>query len=420
MDISRADPASPSASALGVPTATVDMRDPAFRTDPHPLLRALRERTRAERDAVGVWLVPRHADCSSGLRGHVLSREVGRSPGYAQYRPLIADSTLERTTERWMLMNDPPTHTRLRRLVQAAFKPTVVQAMRARIASITDELLAQLPAHGEFDLMRCLAQQLPVRVICDVLGLPPEDFAQTKLWSDTLALIVEPVIRRSERIAANQAAEEMVAYLGEHIARRRAASDQDDVLGTLIAAHDAGDASLSEEELLGNLILLFIAGHETTTNLIGNGMLTLLQHPQELARLRAQPELMASAVEEMLRFEPSVTMVARHTMAPYALGDTLIPADETLFFMTAAANRDPEVFADPDRFDIARSPNHHLTFGAGIHYCIGAPLARIEAEEAFVRLLAKFPTIALADQVPQWRKLITLRGLEELRLLARG
>ena len=400
------------------PAAAIDMRDPAFRHDPHPLLRALRERGRVERDVVGIWLVPGHADCSAGLRDQHLSREVSRMPGYAQLRPFIADSTLERTTERWMLFNDPPTHTRLRRLVQGAFKPSVVQALRARIAAITDELLATLPLQGSFDLMPTLAQQLPVRVICDILGLPPEDFGQTKQWSDTLALIVEPVFRRSERIAADQAAVEMVAYLREHLRRHRASGEQGDVLGQLITAHDAGEQALSEDELLGNLILLFIAGHETTTNLIGNGLLTLLRHPGELARLRAQPALMPSAVDEMLRFEPSVGMVSRHTVEPYAVGDTVIPPGQVVFFMHAAANRDPAVFAEPERFDIGRSPNPHLTFGAGIHYCLGAPLARIEAEEAFSRLLQRNPALSLVDAQPPWRKLINLRGLESLQLRA--
>lgn len=400
------------------PAAAIDMRDPAFRHDPHPLLRALRERGRVERDVVGIWLVPGHADCSAGLRDQHLSREVSRMPGYAQLRPFIADSTLERTTERWMLFNDPPTHTRLRRLVQGAFKPSVVQALRARIAAITDELLGTLPLQGSFDLMPTLAQQLPVRVICDILGLPPEDFGQTKQWSDTLALIVEPVFRRSERIAADQAAVEMVAYLREHLRRHRASGEQGDLLGQLITAHDAGEQALSEDELLGNLILLFIAGHETTTNLIGNGLLTLLRHPGELARLRAQPALMPSAVDEMLRFEPSVGMVSRHTVEPYAVGDTVIPPGQVVFFMHAAANRDPAVFAEPERFDIGRSPNPHLTFGAGIHYCLGAPLARIEAEEAFSRLLQRYPALSLVDAQPPWRKLINLRGLESLQLRA--
>ena len=269
----------------------VDMRDPAFRSDPHTLLHAVRARGRVERDVVGIWMATHHADCSAGLRSTQLSREVQRSPGYAQLRPFIADSTLERTCERWMLFNDPPVHTRLRRLVNAAFKPTVIQALRTRVAAITEELLAALPSEGDaaFDLMPTLAQPLPVRVICDVLGLPADDFAQTKQWADALALIVEPVIRRAERVAADRAATEMVEYLRAHIARHRASGERDDLLGTLVAAHDADDAALSEDELLGNLILLFVAGHETTTNLLGNGLLTLLRQPQALSAASRRP-----------------------------------------------------------------------------------------------------------------------------------
>ena len=420
----------------------VDMRDPAFRHDPHALLRGLRESTRVARDVLGIWLVLQHADVSAALRSSHLSREIWRSPGYAQMRPYLADSTLERTAHQWMLFNDPPKHTRLRRLVSGAFKPPVIEALRERITAVTDELLDALPASagpdGSFDLMAGLAQPLPVRIICDVLGLPHEDFAQTKAWSDALAWIVEPVVRREQRLAAAQAAEEMVAYLRDHIARRRRQPACDDVLGLMIAAQGDGDghghvdaaapgqeAHLSDDELLGNLILMFIAGHETTTNLIGNGMLTLLQHPDPLAKLRGSLEspgsdsaLMHTAIEEMLRFEGSVTTIPRHTVQPYTIGDVVIPAGQVLYCMLGAAHRDPAAFADPDRFDITRSPNGHLAFGAGIHYCLGAPLARLEAEVVFTRLLQRYPALALADTPPRWRKLINLRGLESLVLRA--
>jgi len=403
-------------SATAAP-ATIDMRHPAFRDDPHPLLRAVRERGRAERDVVGIWLVSHHADTSAGLRSSRLSREPWRSPVYRQYRPFIADSTLERTTEHWMLFNDPPKHTRLRRLVNGAFKPPVIAALRDRITALTDELLGALPQQGGFELMAGFAQQLPVRVICDVLGLPPADFAQTKLWSDALAVIVEPVVRREQRAAAGRAAEEMVAYLRGHIEARRAGSRRDDLLSLLVAAQ-GGEGQLSADELLGNLVLLFIAGHETTTNLIGNGLLTLLRHPAELARLRADPALTGSAVEEMLRYEGSVTMVSRMTVEPYPIGDTVIPPEEVLYFMLGPANRDPAVFADPERFDVGRVPNAQLGFGAGIHFCLGAPLARLEGELAFTRLLQRYPTLRLAEAAPCWRHLINLRGLEALPLIA--
>ncbi len=396
-------------------TGAVDMRDPAFRDDPHSILHALRQSGRLTRDVMGVWLFCHHADVSLGLRSPHLSREHRRSPVYREHRPFLADSTLERTAEQWMLMNDPPKHTRLRRLASSAFKPPIVAALRDRITAVADELLATLPAQGEFDLMAYFAQPLPVRVICDVLGLPPDDFQQTKAWSDALALILEPVSRREQRAAANRAAEEMVAYLRRQIARRRAHAKADDLLSLLIGAED--DGSLSDDELLGNLVLLFIAGHETTANLIGNGMLTLLRHPDELERLRAQPSLTPGAVEEALRYEGSVNMVSRFTVEPYPVGEIVIQPEQMLYFMIGAANRDPAAFAEPDRFDIGRAPNRHLAFGAGIHFCLGAPLARLEGEIAFTRLLARYSDLRLADPTPRWRNLINLRGLEALRLV---
>jgi cytochrome P450 len=356
--------------------ARIDMRDPVWRDDPHTVLRALREHGIA-RDVLGIWLVGRHADVSAGLRSTQLSREIRRANGYAELRPLIADSPMERLAEEWMLFNDPPKHTRLRRLANHAFRPPVIDAMRERIAAVSDELIDTLPIDGTpFDLMAALAQPLPVRVVCDILGLPATDFATTKAWSDALALIVEPVRRRGDLEAANRAAIEMAEYL------------------------------------------LLVAGHETTTNLIGNGVLTLLRHPDQLARLRADPALIETAVEEILRFEGSVNFLGRHPRGPYTVGDVTVGAGDTIFFMLGAANRDPAVFADPDRFDVGRTPNPQLGFGAGIHYCIGAPLARLEAQIALPRLLARFPHLEWVDAVPRWRRLINLRGLEALNLRA--
>ena len=323
---------------------------------------------------------------------------------------------MERWVEQWMLFNDPPKHTRLRRLANHAFRPPVIDAMRERVTAVADELIDALPADGTpFDLMAAFAQPLPVRVICDILGLPGEDYASTKAWSDALAIVVEPVRRRADLEAAGRAAIELADYLRAHVAQHRAACRRDDLLGSLVAAMDDGHA-ISDDELLGNLILLFVAGHETTTNLIGNGVLTLLRHPDQLARLRAEPALIGSAVEEMLRYEGSVNFLARHPMAPYRIGDVTVRPDETIFFMLGAANRDPAAFTDPDRFDIGRTPNHQLGFGAGIHHCIGAPLARLEGQIAIGRLLARLPALQTVDETPRWRRLINLRGLEALRL----
>ena len=404
------------AAKHGNSAARVDMRDPGWRADPHPLLRDLRERSAATRDVLGIWLVGRYADVSAGLRSTKLSREPWRAPVYRQLRPFIADSPMEAMVEQWMLFNDPPKHTRLRRLANRAFSPPVIDAMAERIEAVADDLIDALPADGTFDLMAAFAQPLPVRVICDVLGLPASDFATTKAWSDALALIVEPVRRRADLEAAGRAAQEMANYLRAHVARHRVECRRDDLLGALVAAQD--DGSLSDDELLGNLILLFVAGHETTTNLIGNGVATLLRHPGELVRLREDPSLGETAVNEMLRYEGSVNFIGRHPIEPYRIGDVTIEPGETIFFMLGAANRDPAAFADPEHFDIGRTPNHQLGFGAGIHFCIGAPLARLEARIALNRLLARFPMLEGVDDAPRWRRLINLRGLEVLNLRA--
>jgi cytochrome P450 len=396
----------------------IDMRDPGWRADPHPLLHELREHSAATRDVLGIWLVGRYADVNAGLRSARLSREPWRTPVYRQLRPFIADSPMEAMVEQWMLFNDPPKHSRLRRLANQAFRPPVIDALGDRIEAVADELIDALPTDGAFDLMASIAQPLPVRVICDVLGLPPGDFATTKAWSDALALIVEPVRRRADLEAAGRAAQDMADYLRDHIARHRAENRRDDLLGALVAAQD--DGSLSQDELLGNLIPLFVAGHETTTNLIGNGMLTLLRHPAELARLRTDAGLIGPAVEEMLRYEGSVNFIGRHPIEPYRIGNVTIEPGETIFFMLGAANRDPVAFPDPERFDIGRTPNHHLGFGAGIHFCIGAPLARLEARTALNRLLARFPVLESVDEEPRWRRLINLRGLEVLNLRSVG
>jgi pimeloyl-[acyl-carrier protein] synthase len=251
-----------------------------------------------------------------------------------------------------------------------------------------------------------------------MLGLAPEDLAQTREWSEAISLVVEPAATRSLKEKSNQAAIKMTQYLSAQVARRRKQRGNT-VLDMLLAAQDeSGD--LADDELIANLMLMFMAGHETTTNLLSNGMLTLLRHPDQLARLRANPELMPNAVEEMLRFESPANVVARITRTPLRISGVDIPAGELLYCLTGAANRDPSVFANPQRFDIDRTPNPHLSFGGGVHYCIGAPLARLEAAVAFEALLARFPDLQLAETDVHWRALINLRGLTALPLFAQA
>jgi cytochrome P450 len=401
------------AAPVAAPAAEpVDLRHPDFRDDPHRRWRALRPCGPVLRDTLGAWLVVGHAEARTVLTDAQLSRDPRLWRGYAAVRPFLADSTLEQAAHRWMILNDPPVHTRMRRMIAAAFTPAATRAMQARVEAAADALIARLPDGGEFDLVRDFAQPFPVRVIGDMLGLPDEDFARGKAWSDALALVFEPVASRESRRASDRAAAEMTAWLREQVARHRRAPG-DALLDAMVRAQEA-DGGCDDDELLANLMLLFAAGHETTTNLIGNGMATLLAHPEATGRLRADPSRLPAAIEEMLRFEGPVNVVARVTRAPYRIGGHEIGAGEALYAMVGAAGRDPRAFADPDVFDIGRDPNPHLAFGGGIHYCVGAPLAQLEGRVAFDRLLARFPRLRRTDGPLQWRPLLNLRGLAAL------
>jgi hypothetical protein len=396
-------------------TAPLDARDPAYIENPYPFFERVRAAGPIHRDSLGIWWLTRHADVKAMLLDRQrISRDPRNWQLYAQIRPSIADSVLERTVERWMLTLDPPAHTRLRALVQKAFTASASAALTARIEAVAAELVAGLRAQPRFDLMQGLAQPLPVRVICDLLGLPGEDFATTKAWSDLLVWVLEPSAPWAMKREADRACTEMLAYLRERVAAARA-GPRDDLLHQLIEAQEVHDR-LSEDELLANLVLLFIAGHETTTNLIGNGLLALLRQPDQLERLRADPALMDGAIDELLRYDGPVTLLPRVVAQPIEVaGQTLRPGD-LMHLVMGAAHRDPEVFADPGRLDITRSPNPHLAFGAGLHYCLGAPLARIEAAVALRALLQAFPVLRVAEGGVRWRSLTTLRGLDKLEL----
>jgi pimeloyl-[acyl-carrier protein] synthase len=397
--------------------ARVNLLAPAFRMDPHPMLHEMRSRERVSRDRLGNWLLCRHDDVNTALRTRLLSRHPWRSTIYRTLRPFLADSTLEHNIEHWLMFTDPPKHTRLRAAVNASFRPPVIEALRERITDMTERLLDGWTGE-RFELIEGLARPLPLMVLCDVLGLPTDEAEQTRPWSDALATIFEPEKGRDARINANRATEEMLAFMKDHVNRHRQARRRDTLLGMLIGAQEE-QASVSEDELLANLVLLFIAGTETTTNLIGNGVMTLLRHPEQLELLLSQPSLMPLALEEIVRYESPLALTDRYTIDDYQVGDVRVPKGQLIYLMLMAANRDPAVFQDPDRFDVTRSVNPHVEFGAGIHYCVGAPLARLEAEVAFQCLWKRVPRMHMVDEVPQWRPLVNLRGLESLHV-ARG
>ncbi len=411
-------PSAPSApSAPATPTlapAVADLRQPAWLTHPREQARRLRATGRVHRDTHGLWLLLGHADCRAAMQSHHLSRDPRQSKAYAAQRPFVAGSALEQAAERFMLFNDPPVHTRLRRVVGAAFTPAATRTLAAGIRATSEALLDELPQDEPFDFMRRFAQVLPVRVICEMLGIHSGDFDQAKAWSDAISLVVEPLATRAQRGESARAVSELTEFLRQQVARRRAQPGHSLLDGMIAAQRE--DPQFDDDLLLANLILLFIAGHETTSHLLGNGLLALLRHPEQLALLRHRPELMPSAVEEMLRYESPVNMVARLTQSPWQIDELTVPAGETLYCLIGAANHDPAVFHEPERFDIRRSPNPQLAFGGGLHYCVGAPLSRLEAQLAFEALLRRFPHLALAepDAAPRWRPMINLRGLEAL------
>jgi cytochrome P450 len=312
----------------------------------------------------------------------------------------------------WLLFKNPPDHTRLRGLVHKAFTPRMVEQMRGTVQSITDGLLDRVQANGAMDLIADLAYPLPVTVIAEMLGIPEQDRDTFHHWSDALGrsldLTDDPTVYQRAALAAT----EFTAYLRELAARRRAEPTQD-LLSALVAVEEAG-VHLSEIELYATCALLLIAGHETTINLIGNGTLALLQHPDQLRLLQQEPSLMRNAIEELLRYDSPVQMTSRVALTDVEYQGHTFRQGQQLSFMLGAANRDPAAFDQPNTLDIRRKKNLHLAFGNGIHYCLGAPLARLEGQIAFETLLRRLPNLHLATETPVYRDNYLLRGLETL------
>jgi cytochrome P450 len=311
-----------------------------------------------------------------------------------------------------MLSQDPPEHTRLRRLVSKAFTPRSVQKMRPRIQEIVNELLERIDGRGEFDLVSDLAWPLPVIVIAEMLGIPREDRERFKRWSDAMVATLGGDYSALDE--ARRSNEELVEYVSRVIAERRQ-EPREDLISRLVAAEERGQ-TLTEDEMLGTVALLLVAGNETTTHLISNGMLVLLRNPDQLARLRDDPSLLPSAVDELLRYTGPVHTTRRVAKTDVSLGGAEIRRGEVVIGLLAAANRDPDKYADPDRLDVARNPTDHVAFGDGIHFCLGAALARLEGQITIGTLLQRFPNLRLLDDEPQWGGTFAIRGVTSLRL----
>lgn len=368
--------------------------DPAFRDDPYPSLHRLRAIDPVNETPVGYWRLTRYADVNRLL--HDVPAGVRTTDGVL---PGVDEATSG--PRRFMLQQDPPTHTRLRRLVSNAFTPRAIGNLRPSIQRVVDECLDRVQARGEMDVIADLALPVPSTVICEMLGVPVDDRERFTVWTSKATYALASQFLQPDALAEVQAAAmSLAAYFQDLIAARRG-NLSNDLLSALIRAEEEGDR-LDATELLTQAIGLLIAGFETTIGLIGNGVRALIQHPAELAKLRARPELAASAVEECLRFDGPITTTARVLHADAEFGGKLIPKNTRIWAVLAAANRDPEVFPDPDRFDVERKPNDHLAFGGGAHYCLGAHLARIESQLAIGSLIARADDLRLESDTVEW------------------
>ena len=390
-----------------------DLMTAAALADPFPVYRALRTDDPVHwSEGHGGWLVTRYEEVARALRDPRFS--AARSAAMFERLPadLRAETLpLQRAFTLWLLMMDPPDHTRLRALVAKAFLPALVASLRPRVQALVDDAIDRVAAAGHMDLIHDLAQPIPAIVIAELLGVDPGAHHQFKQWSDDLALM-ELGPRGFRQAQASMIA--MGAYLADVVAARRGEPRQD-LVSQLLAAEEAGQF-LDEEELIANCVLILFAGHETTTNLIGNGILELLRHPAQLAILRDDPSLIEGAVEELLRFHGPIQRVRRTAREDLELGGKTIRAGDAVWMMVGAANRDPAVFDDPDRLDVRRKPTRHLTFGLGPHFCVGAALARVEGPVVIETILRRLPALRGDLDHLAWRKDLSFRGVTSLPL----
>jgi cytochrome P450 len=394
-------------------TGPFDPRDPAFLADPYPVFAQLREQGPVHwHEGMGLFVTVTHAAADTVLRDRALGR-IWRDKEPAELFP--AFNLLHRTS---MLENEPPTHTRLRRLVAGAFGRGHVERMRPWVGGLADRLVARLADEladgGAADLIASVAEPLPVEVIAELLGVPDADRAHLRPWSNAIVKMYEYGLPEPRRLEAEAAARAFVAYLRDLVGQRRAHPRDADLVTDLVQAADGADR-LGQDEIVGTCVLLLMAGHEATVNVLGNGMLAVLRSPSSWPRLVADAGLVAPAAEEMIRFDASLQIFERTATRPVEIHGTLVAEGQKIAALLGAANRDPAVFDDPDRFDVGRSPNPHLGFGAGIHFCLGAPLARVEVQAVLGALRRRLPGLVLAAE-PERRPEFVIRGLRALEV----
>ncbi len=388
-------PHSGAAVAPDDPWCGANPLDPAFRDDPYPALARLRRIDPVNRMPVGIWRLTRYADVVRLLREVPAGVRLTNGELPATPDPALAGGG------EFMLQRDPPDHTRLRKLVSKAFTPRAIEGWRGRIEAIVAERLDAVAERGEMDVIADLALPVPSTLICEMLGVPIEDRERFTVWTaeathGLAAQIAPPAVIARAAAASRALAEYFEALIAEHRSNLK-----DDLLSALIRAEEAGDR-LSPSELVVHAVGLLIAGFETTIGLIGNGVNALLRNPDPLAKLRRQPDLIASAVEECLRYDGPIPLTPRFLHADAEFGGRTLPKDTQVWAMLAAANRDPARFPDPDRFDIERADNAHVAFGGGTHLCLGAHLARLEGQIAIGGLVTRFPRLRLRDEKIEW------------------
>jgi cytochrome P450 len=379
--------------------------------DPYPHFAAARRRAAVQwHDGLGMWLTFTHDAANTVLR----TRSLGRV--WAPRWPEVSMPSFELIHVNSLLENEPPVHTRLRRLIAGAFGRGHVERLRPRVAELAGRLADHVADAGSagavVDLIALYAEPLPVQVIAELLGVPESDWHLLRPWSNAIVKMYEYAVSDAQRAAAEQASSEFVAYLRELVALRRK-SPGDDLISSLIAETDAEGARLTEDELITTCTLLLNAGHEATVNVVGNGVTALLGHPEQLAALRADDALVPSAVEELIRYDSPLQLFERTALSDTTVGDVVVERGHKIAALLGAANRDPAVFVEPDRFDFTRADNPHLGFGAGIHFCVGAPLARVELQTSLRTLLRRFPRLSL-HAAPQRRPEFVIRGVQSL------
>ncbi|WP_414578851.1 cytochrome P450 [Anabaena sp. CCY 9402-a] len=383
--------------------------------DPYPTYHRLRETDPVHQNLLNAWVLTRYEDVRTVLRDprfcvdKLATRLRNKSNYLTQQKDL---DTLADVTGKWLIYLDPPDHTRLRKLVGKAFSPSVIDPLRPYIQGIVDQLLDKVQHQGNMEVIADLAAPLPVKVIAKMLGVPDQDCPQLHQWSNDLSRILDPLLPLQTYEHLNQIVLEFAEYFRAIFAERRK-SPQEDLISALIEARDQGD-KLSEVEMLSTCILLFIAGEETTVNTIGNGILALLRHPEQLEKLRQEPTIIQSAVEEILRYDSPVQYAQRIATEDVEIGGKLIKVGDKVVACLGAANRDPAQFIDPDRLNLTRSDNRHMAFIDGTHTCLGGALARLNSQIAINTFAQRFSYIELQTDQLDWRKNIALRGLKSL------